>query len=107
MDAACAIGGSGLAFAYYFISALADGAFKVGLTRPLALKFAAKTALSAAQCLIANPAKHPAEFRDEVTAPSGAAIYGIHVLDRAEVASGVAAAIEAAHRRAQELAQAD
>lgn len=69
----------------------------------MALKFAAKTALCASQCLIES-GKHPSELRDDVTAPSGAAIFGIHVLDRAEVASGVTAAIEAAHKRASELA---
>jgi pyrroline-5-carboxylate reductase len=44
MDSACALGGNGLAFAYYYISALADGAFKMGPNRQVAVKFAAKTA---------------------------------------------------------------
>jgi len=48
MDAACALGGQGLAFVYYYINALADGAFKMGLNRPTAVKFAAKTAQCAA-----------------------------------------------------------
>jgi len=51
--------------------------------------------------------KHPTELRDEVCSPSGAAIYGIHVLDKAEVQSGVAAAVEAAHKRANEMAKSD
>jgi len=106
MDAACAVGGSGLAFSYYFISALADGAFKCGLTRPLSLKFASKTALCAAQVMIES-GKHPSELRDDAVAPGGSAIYGIHILDRAEVASGITAAVEAAYRRAEELSQAD
>lgn len=90
----------------YFINALADGAFKVGLTRPMAVKLAAKTAFCASQCLIQS-GKHPAELRDDVMSPSGAASFGIHILDRAEVASGVIAAIEAAHRRAAEMSEAD
>lgn len=105
MDAACAIGGSGLAFAYYFINALADGAFKMGLSRQMALKFAAKTVQCAAQTQLES-GKHPGELRDDVCSPSGAAIYGVHVLDKADVASGIAAAIEAAHKRAAELAEA-
>src|SRR5258708_4246698 len=68
MDAACAIGGSGLAFSYYFINALTDGDFKCGLTRNIALKFASKTALCAATCLIES-GKHPSELRDDVTSP--------------------------------------
>ncbi len=39
--------------------------------------------------------------------PSGVAIYGIHVLDKVDVQSGVAAAVEAAHKRAHELAKSD
>lgn len=106
MDAACAIGGSGLAFSYYFINALADGAFKMGLSRQMAIKFASKTAQCAAQTLLES-GKHPAELRDTVSSPSGAAIYGIHVLDKADVASGVTAAVEAAHKRANDLANQD
>lgn len=102
MDAACAICGAGLAFAYYFINAMADGAFKVGLNRQMALKFAAKTVQCAAQSLLES-GKHPGELRDSVCSPKGAAIYGIHVLDRADVSSGITAAIEAAHKRAEEL----
>lgn len=103
MDAACAIGGGGLAFAYYFINAMADGAFKVSLDRDTSIKFAAKTVHCATQCLLES-GKHPDELRDFVSTPSGAAIYGIHVLDKADVASGVIAAVEAAHQRAFVLA---
>lgn len=103
MDAACAIGGSGLAFSYFFISALSDGAFKMGLSRQMALRFAAKTLQCAAQTQLES-GKHPGELKDDVCAPSGAAVYGVHVLNKADVASGIAAAIEAAHKRAQELA---
>ena len=104
MDAACALGGHGLAFVYYYISALADGAFKMGLNRQIALKFAAKTAQCAALTLLES-GKHPSELKDSCTSPSGAAIYGIHVLDKADVTSGVNGAIEAAHRRAKEMAE--
>lgn len=104
MDAACAIGGSGLAFSYFFISALSDGAFKMGLSRQMALKFAAKTLQCAAQTQLES-GKHPSELKDDVCAPSGAAVYGVHVLNKADVASGIAAAIEAAHKRASELAE--
>lgn len=106
MDAACAIGGSGLAFSYYFINALADGAFKMGLSRQQAIRFASKTAQCAAQTMLES-GKHPAELRDNVSAPSGAAIYGIHVLEKNDVASGVTAAVEAAHKRANDLATQD
>lgn len=104
MDAACSIAGSGLAFSFYFINALADGAFKCGLARPLALKLAAKTALSTAKSVIQS-SRHPSELRDEASAPAGSALFGIHILDKAEVASGVTAAVEAAHKRATQMAR--
>jgi pyrroline-5-carboxylate reductase len=105
MDAACAIGGSGLAFSYFFIGALSDGAFKMGLSRPMALRFAAKTLQCAAQTQL-ETGRHPSELKDDVCSPSGAAVYGVHVLNKADVASGISGAIEAAHKRASELAEA-
>ena len=102
-DAACAVTGAGLAFCYYFIQALSDGAFKMGLERSMAVKFAAKTVACAAQSQLES-GKHPGELRDAVCAPRGPAIYGIHVLDKAEVASGITAAVEGAYKRSQELA---
>jgi len=103
MDAACAICGAGLAFSFYFMSSMADGAFKMGLSRAMAVKLAAKTVMCAASSQLES-GKHPGELRDAVCAPKGAAIYGIHILDKAEVSSGISAAVEAAHKRAQELA---
>lgn len=104
MDAACAIAGNGLAFGYYFMNAMADGAFKMGLSRNMAIKFAAKTVHCGAQCLLES-GRHPSELRDTVTAAGGPAIYGIHVLDKADVASGIQGAVEAAYKRAVELAE--
>lgn len=91
---------------YYFINSLADGAFKMGLSRDMAVKMAATTVQCASNALIES-GKHPGELKDEVCSPAGPAIHGIHILDKADVASGVAAAIEAAHRRAHELAKSD
>ena len=102
MDAACALSGAGLAFVFYFIKALADGAVKMGLEREVAIKLAAKTLNCAAQSVLES-GKHPGQLRDNVCSPQGAAIYGIHVLDKADVASGIAAAVEAASNRAIEL----
>jgi pyrroline-5-carboxylate reductase len=103
MDAACATTGAGLAFSYYFTQAMADGAFKMGLARPMANKFAAKIMESAAMAVIES-GKHPSELKDGVCGAGGPAIYGIHILDKAEAASGIAAAVEASFKRSQELA---
>ncbi len=76
----------------------------MGLSRQIAIKFAAKTAQCAALTLLES-GKHPSELKDSCTSPSGAAIYGIHVLDKADVASGIVAAVEAAHKRAKQMAE--
>ena len=102
MDAACCVGGNGLAFCYYFISALSDGGFKMGLNKIVAIRFAAKTLQSAAQCLLESD-KHPSELQDSVTSRAGSATYGLHVMDKADCASGFQAAISTAYKRLKEL----
>ena len=106
MDAACALCGAGLTFSYFFINALSDGALKIGMSRAAAVKFAAKTANCAMQSLI-EVNKHPKELQDDVCAPCGGAIYGLSILDKAEVSSGVSGAVEAAFKRAISLAKDD
>ncbi|KAJ6220773.1 hypothetical protein RDWZM_006585 [Blomia tropicalis] len=105
MDAVCAMMGSGIAFVYYFISALADGGFKMGLTKQTATKLATKTIKCASQCLLESN-KNPIDLRDQCTSPSGPAIYGLAVLDKQDCASGVQVAIESAYRRIQDLTEA-
>ncbi len=102
MDAACALGGNGLAFVHYFISALSDGGFKMGLPKNMAVKLATKTLQSAAACLLES-GKHATELRDQCTSPSGPAIYGIYMLDKKDTGSGLATAVEGAFRRIREL----
>lgn len=102
IDAACALGGNGLAFVHYFISALADGGFKMGMPKIVAVKMAARTLQSAAGCLLES-GKHPVEMRDSCTSPSGSAIYGLHLLESKDTASGLAAAVEGAFKRVREL----
>lgn len=104
MDAACACIGAGLAFSYYFINAMSDGALKIGMARNAAVKFTAKAVSCAAQTLLESGIP-PNALKDEVCAPSGGAIYGLSILDKADVASAVAGAIEAALQRARSLAK--
>lgn len=104
MDVACAIGGNGLAFCHFFITALSDGGFKMGLPKPVAVKLAAKTLQSAAGSMLES-GKQPSELRDNSTSPSGPAIYGIHILDKQDAGSGLAAAVEGAFKRIRELVE--
>ena len=104
MDVICAIAGNGLAFNYYFLQAISDGGVKMGLGKSIAVRLAAKVLLSASASLLES-GKHPSDLRDQCTSPSGAAIYGIHVLDKQDCSSGIASAVEAAHKRIKDLAE--
>ena len=104
MDAVCSLAGNGSAFVYYFIASLADGGFKMGLNKVMAVKLATKTMQSAALAVLETN-KGPAALRDASTSPSGPAIYGIAVLDKQDCASGLQAAIEGANRRLKELVE--
>lgn len=77
-------------------------AFK-NLKNSLIVNYPGKTLACAAQSQLES-GKHPGELRDQVCAPRGPAIFGLHVLDKAEVASGITAAVEGAYKRSQELA---
>ena len=104
MDVACAVGGNGLAYCHFFITALSDGGFKMGLPKSIAVKLAAKTLQSASASLLES-GKHPSDLRDSSTSPSGPAIYGLHILDKQDAGSGIAGAVEGAFKRIRELVE--
>lgn len=103
IDTACAVGGNGLAFVFYFLSSLSDSAFKLGIPKQMAVKLAARTLQSAAGCILES-GKNPSELRDGCTSPSGPAIYGCQALEKKEVAHGISATLEGALKRIKELA---
>lgn len=102
MDAGCALSGSGPAFAFMFIEALADGGVACGLPRDKALEFAAQTVLGAAR-LVLEGERHPAELKDAVCSPGGTTIAGVGVLESAGFRAAAIEAVKAAYKRACEL----
>ena len=98
-----ALAGSGPAFGLMFLQAMADGAVKMGLPRPLATRLAAQT-LSGASSMVLASGEHPISLRDKVCSPGGTTIHGIHALERSSFTAGIMDAIEAATKRALDLA---
>lgn len=102
MDAVTGLSGSGPAYAYLMIEALADGGVRQGLARQAALELAAQTLLGAAR-MVLETGEHPAVLKDMVTSPGGTTIAGLAVLEQAGVRSALIEAVSAATRRAAEL----
>ena len=95
IDAVTALSGSGPAFVYMFVEALADGAVEAGLPRDKALKYAAQTVLGSA-AMIKQTALHPGELKDRVASPGGTTIAGIAALEKAAFRGTVMSAVKAA-----------
>jgi pyrroline-5-carboxylate reductase len=102
MDAVTGLSGSGPAFVYLFIEALADGGVRSGLPRDKALRYAAQTVLGAA-AMVRDTGKHPGELKDMVTSPAGTTIAGVAALEAGAFRGTVMNAVDAACKRSKEM----
>ena len=103
LNAVTALSGSGPAFCFMFLEALADGGVRAGLLRELALELAAKTLEGSAR-LFLEKKLHPGQLKDMVTSPAGTTIAGVAALEEHAFRAAAMAAVAAAHARAVELA---
>ncbi|PRQ49717.1 putative pyrroline-5-carboxylate reductase [Rosa chinensis] len=103
-DAITGLSGSGPAYIYLAIEALADGGVAAGLPRELAVGLASQTVLGAAS-MATSSGKHPGQLKDDVTSPGGTTITGIHELEKGGYRGILMNAVIAAARRSRELSQ--
>jgi pyrroline-5-carboxylate reductase len=101
-NAITALSGSGPAYQFLIMEALADAGVRVGLPRQLALTLVAQTALGAAR-MVLETGRHPAALRDDVTTPAGCTIAGLLMLEDGRVRSVLARAVEEATKTAAHL----
>lgn len=102
INAVTGISGSGPAFMYLIIEALADGGVKMGLKKEVALKLASQTALGAAKMVIETK-KHPAILKDEVATPGGCTVAGLSMMEKEKVRSALIKTVQETAETASEL----
>ena len=102
LDAVTGLSGSGPAYVFLMIEALAEGGVAAGLGRETATMLAGQTMLGAAQMALAAKSS-PADLRAAVTSPAGTTAAGLRILEREGVRSALIEAVLAAAERSREL----
>lgn len=104
LDAVTGLSGSGPAYVFTIIEALADGGVQCGLPRALALELAASTVAGAA-AMVLESGEHPAVLRDAVASPGGTTIAGIAALEAGGLRRALMEAVNSAARRSAEMSR--
>jgi len=102
LDAVTAVSGSGPAYVFYVIDAMAEAGVLLGLTRELATRLAVAT-VEGAGAMVARTGEHPAVLRERVSSPGGTTVAALQVLDEHGVRAGILAAAERCRDRSLEL----
>lgn len=104
MDAVTGLSGSGPAYVFVILEALADAGVRMGLPRETASLLANQTVFGAAR-MVMETKRHPAELKDMVASPGGTTIAGLKKLEDGKVRASIMDAVEAAALRSKELSK--
>ena len=104
LDAVTGLSGSGPAYVFAMIEALADGGVLMGLPRSTSQLLAAQTVAGAARMALVQ-GEHPGQLKDRVASPGGTTIAGLYRLEDGRLRATLMSAVEAATKRSQELGQ--
>lgn len=104
LNAVTGLSGSGPAYAFLFIEALADGAVLRGMPRDKAYLYASQTLLGAAK-MVRDTRQHPGVLKDAVCSPGGTTIEAVRALERSGFRAAIIDAVAAAGEKAASLAQ--
>ncbi len=102
IDAASALSGSGPAYMYIFLEALADGAVACGIPRAKAMEYAAMTMAGSAEMFLATK-QHPGALKDAVCSPGGSTIAGVRALEQHGFRGAAMDCVMATYLRNKEL----
>lgn len=102
-DALTALSGSGPAYIFVAIEALADAGVLCGLSRDVARELAVQTVAGAAALVEADPTTHTAELKDRVASPAGTTIHALAALEAHGFRHALIAAVQAAARQSRKM----
>ncbi len=102
MDAVTAVSGSGPAYVFTVIEAMAEGGVREGLDRQTALELAIRTVIGAAQ-LVAETGEAPLALRAKVCSPGGTTLAAIEKLDEGGFGETLVRGVRRAAERSREL----
>lgn len=102
LNLATGLVGSGPAYIYVVIDALADAGVRMGLPKDVSIYLAAQTLLGAAK-MVVETGEHPVKLKDMVTTPAGTTIEGLMELERLGLRAAIISAVTKAAERAKEL----
>jgi len=102
LNLATGLVGSGPAYIYLIIDALADAGLRLGLPKDISVVLAAQTTLGAAK-MVVETGEHPAKLKDMVVTPAGTTIEGLLELERGGLRALLISAVTKAAERAREL----